>query len=168
MPALSGGMILYSSLSAKSVACNKLKVLGVSAFFFFPVLVAALTRADEFHSVTKTRWPPALSHFASSPSWVVFPDPSMPSTTNSLPGYSCGCVSVFNMTVLSRFRSIPAGLCEHAADLNPQRFSDQPFERFGLPLRRPHLELRVTGRPHLQQAVVAPVVEVDARDRLAV
>ena len=78
MPALSGGMILYSRRSAKSVACSRLNVIGVSAFFFLPVLVAALTRADEFHSVTNTRCPSALSHFASSPSWVVFPDPSIP------------------------------------------------------------------------------------------
>ena len=30
--------------------------------------VAAFTRAEEFHSVTNTRCPDALSHFASSPS----------------------------------------------------------------------------------------------------
>jgi hypothetical protein len=34
----------------------------------------------------KTGWPADLSHLASSPSCVVLPDPSMPSTTNSLPG----------------------------------------------------------------------------------
>src|SRR5919107_4821659 len=99
MPALSGGMILYRSRSAKSVACSRLNVIGVKAFFFLPVLVAALTSADEFHSVTNTRCPSALSHFASSASCVVLPDPSMPSTTNSLPGYSCGCVRLFNMGV---------------------------------------------------------------------
>src|SRR5919107_2438292 len=97
MPALSGGMILYSSRSAKSVACSRLNVIGVRAFFFLPVLVAAFTSADEFHSVTNTRWPSALSHFASSDSCVVFPDPSMPSTTNSFPGYSCGCVRLFSI-----------------------------------------------------------------------
>ena len=90
-------MMLYSSRSAKSVACSRLKVIGVSEFFFLPVLVAALTSADEFHSVTNTGWPAAISHLASSASWVVFPDPSMPSTTNSLPGYSCGVVSVLSM-----------------------------------------------------------------------
>src|SRR5437762_2683091 len=42
-------MILYSSRSAKSVACNRLNVMGVSAFFFFPAFVAAFTRADELH-----------------------------------------------------------------------------------------------------------------------
>ena len=64
-------MILYSSRSAKSVACSRLKVIGVRAFFFLPVLVAAFTSADEFHSVTKTRWPVDASHFASRLSCVV-------------------------------------------------------------------------------------------------
>src|SRR5215510_11925396 len=97
MPALSGGITLYSNRSAKSVACSRLNVIGVSEFFFLPVLVAALTRADEFHSVTKTGWPAALSHFARRASCVVFPDPSMPSTTNSFPGYSWGFVRLLSM-----------------------------------------------------------------------
>src|SRR5918996_4226583 len=97
MPALSGGMILYSRRSAKSVACSRLNVIGVRAFFFLPVLVAALTSAEEFHSVWKTGCPAFLSHFASSASCVVFPDPSMPSTTNSFPGYSCGVVRLLSM-----------------------------------------------------------------------
>src|SRR5690606_20084296 len=63
-------------------------------FFFLPALVAALTSADEFHSVTNTRWPLAVSHFASRLSCVVLPEPSMPSTTNSLPGSVWGVVSV--------------------------------------------------------------------------
>src|SRR5436190_24012283 len=114
MPALSGGMTLYSRRSAKSVACSRLNVIGVRAFFFFPVLVAALTSADEFHSVTKTRWPSATSHLASSPSCVVFPEPSIPSTTNNLPGYSWGCIRLFNIGVFAHF--------------NAQRFADQPLE----------------------------------------
>jgi hypothetical protein len=79
-------MILYKRRSAKSVACSRLNVVGVSAFFFFPDFVAALTSADEFHSVTKTRCPLAVSHLASRASCVVLPEPSMPSTTNSRPG----------------------------------------------------------------------------------
>src|SRR6476620_12278253 len=114
MPALSGGMTLYSRRSAKSVAWSRLNVIGVSAFFFLPVFVAAFTRADEFHSVTKTRWPSALSHFASSPSCVVFPEPSIPSTTNSLPGYSCGCIRLFNIGV--------------GAHLDAQRLADDALE----------------------------------------
>src|SRR5712691_6966040 len=137
MPALSGGMILYSSRSAKSVACSRLNVIGVRAFFFFPVFVAALTSADEFHSVTKTRWPSATNHFASSPSCVVFPDPSIPSTTNSLPGYSCGCIRLFNIGVFAHF--------------NAQRLADDPLERGRMALRRPQLELGIARRPHLEQ-----------------
>src|SRR5919201_3528215 len=128
-------MILYSSRSAKSVACSKLNVMGVSAFFFLPVLVAALTRADEFHSVTKTRCPSALSHFASSPSCVVLPDPSIPSTTNNLPGYSCGCVRLFSICVGAYF--------------NTKRLSHEPLERGRRSRRRPELELRIAGRSQL-------------------
>src|SRR5580704_3846780 len=97
MPALSGGMILYSSRSAKSVACKRLNVIGVSAFFFFPAFVATLTSADEFQSVTNTLRPLAASHLASRPSCVVFPEPSMPSTTNRRPGYVCGELSVLSI-----------------------------------------------------------------------
>src|SRR6476661_6896827 len=129
MPAFNGGMILYSSRSAKSVACSRLNVIGVSAFFFFPVLVAALTSADEFHSVTKTRWPSATSHFASSPSWVVFPDPSIPSTTNSLPGCSCGRIRLFNIGIFAHF--------------NAERLADDSLEWGRMALRRPQLELGV-------------------------
>src|SRR5438477_5698929 len=119
-------MILYSRRSAKSVACSRLNVIGVSAFFFLPVLVAALTSADEFHSVTNTRWPSAASHFASSPSCVVFPDPSIPSTTNSLPGYWCS-FRLFNMMV--------------PADFYADRPASQPLEGASMPLGRPVLEL---------------------------
>src|SRR6185295_3935399 len=127
-------MILYSSRSAKSVACSRLNVIGVRAFFFFPVLVAAFTRADEFHSVTKTRCPSAVNHFARSPSCVVFPEPSMPSTTNSLPGYSCGVVRLFNIRV--------------SADFNPQRLAEQPLERRRMPRGGPELELLVPQCVH--------------------
>src|SRR3954468_12564277 len=130
MPALSGGTMLYSSRSAKSVACSRLKVIGVSAFFFFPALVAAFTSADEFHSVRNTRWPEAVSHFARSPSCVVLPEPSTPSTTKSLPGYSWGLVSVFSMRCGS-------------ADLEPDRLAEHPLERDDVAVSRPELELCV-------------------------
>src|SRR5213594_2723363 len=136
MPALSGGMILYSRRSAKSVACSRLNVIGVNAFFFLPVFVAAFARADEFHSVTNTRCPSALSHFASSPSCVVLPEPSIPSTTNSLPGYSCDCVRLFSIGVRGR-------LGRDAADFDAQGFTGHPLERRRMPRRRPELELDV-------------------------
>src|SRR5215831_4903305 len=105
--------------------------MGVSAAFFFPALVAALTSADEFHSVRNTRCPSALSHLASSPSCVVFPDPSIPSTTNSLPGYSWGCVRLFSISV-----------CR----LDPERLPRHPLEGRGVPRGRPELELGVARR----------------------
>src|SRR3954470_20398490 len=107
-----------------------MNVIGVSAFFFFPVFVAAFTRADEFHSVTNTRWPSALSHFASSPSCVVLPDPSMPSTTSSFPGYSCGLVRLFNMGVSAD------GV---RAYFHVQRLAEHAFECCRMPGRRPEL-----------------------------
>src|SRR3984893_3172097 len=127
------------SRSAKSVACSRLNVIGVSAFFFLPVLAAALTSADEFHPVTTTRCPSAISHFASSPSCVVLPEPSIPSTTNSFPGYSCGFVRLFNM-------SLPA-------DFHSEGFADHALERRGLAVGRPQLQLRVAGGPHLEQRI---------------
>src|SRR6185312_1241652 len=135
MPALSGGMILYSSRSAKSVACSRLNVIGVRAFFFLPVLVAALTSADEFHSVMKTGWPADLSHFASSASCVVFPDPSMPSTTNSFPGYSCGVVRLFSMRCL--FLVLGPGHFE------PDWHVERALERRHVAMGGPQLELRI-------------------------
>src|SRR5919107_2132216 len=131
MPALSGGMILYRSRSAKSVACSRLNVIGVSEFFFLPVLVAALTRADEFHSVTRTGRPAALSHFASSASCVVFPEPSIPSTTNSFPGYSCGVVRLFN--IVRVFPHFSAG------DFKAYRRIQLTFERRDVAVGRPQL-----------------------------
>src|SRR4029078_13352898 len=124
-------MILYNGRSARSVACSRLKVIGVSEFFFLPVLVAALTRADEFHSVTTTGRPAALSHFASRASCVFFPDPSIPSTTNSFPGCSCGVVRLFSMRRL--FLVCGAGNLE--ADRQPQF----PLQRRDAPVRRPQL-----------------------------
>src|SRR3979411_1893874 len=129
MPALSGGMILYNRRSAKSVACRRLNVIGVSAFFFFPVFVAAFTRMEEFHSVTNTRCPSAVSHFASSDSCVVLPDPSIPSTTNSLPGYSCGFVRLFNIGV--------------SADFDSERLPEHLLERRGMPCGRPEFQFGI-------------------------
>src|SRR4029077_13885407 len=121
------------SRSANSVACSRLNVIGVSAFFFLPVFVAAFTRTEEFHSVTNTRCPSALSHLASSPSCVVFPEPSMPSTTNSFPGYSCGVVRLFNMF--------------YPADFDAKGLAHHTFEGRRVSQRRPLLELGVSSRP---------------------
>src|SRR3954467_7496430 len=160
MPPFRGGMMLYSSLSAKSVACSRLNVIGVNAFFFFPVFVAALTSADEFHSVTKTRCPSAVSHFASSPSCVVLPDPSIPSTTNSLPGYSCGCIRLFSISISGRFK--------RPAHLDSQRLAGEALERHRVAGGRPQFQLRVARRPQLQQIIVAAIVQLEADDCLRV
>ena len=85
---------------------------------------------------------------------MVFPEPSIPSTTNSLPGYSCGCIRLFNI-----------GVCAH---LDAQRLADDALERSGVALRRPQFEFGVAGRPHLQQRIAAAVVELEAGDRLRV
>src|SRR5262245_3744401 len=126
--------------------------MGVSAFFFLPVLVAALTSVDEFHSVTNTRWPSAISHFASNPSCVVFPEPSIPSTTNSFPGYSCGFVRLFNIGLF--------------ADFDAQRLPEHALERRQVTHRRPELEFGVACRPQLEQDVIAAIVQLDADDGL--
>src|SRR6478672_6146517 len=154
MPALSGGMILYNRRSAKSVACSRLNVIGVSAFFRFPVLVAAFTRADEFHSVTNTRCPSAVSHLASSPSCVVFPDPSIPSTTNSFPGYSCGVVRLFGIRRL--FLVIGPGHLE--ADGGFQL----AFERCDVTMRGPELQLGVAPCLQAGEVVLAARQKIDA------
>src|SRR5512141_1375143 len=139
MPALSGGMMLYSSRSAKSVACSRLNVIGVSAFFFLPAFVAAFTSAEEFHSVWKTGWPAALSHFARSASCVVFPDPSIPSTTNSFPGYAWGVVRLFNMRTVILFVA--------SGDFEAERALQHLDERPGVPLGGPELQLGVAAGP---------------------
>src|SRR6185503_6378666 len=153
MPALSGGIILYSSRSAKSVAWSRLNVIGVRAFFFLPVLVAALTRADEFHSVWKTGCPAALSHFASSPSCVVFPEPSIPSTTNSFPGYSCGVVGRFSMPLL-----LDRGL--QRAELESNGLAEHLLQRLRMPVGGPELQFRVASRAHSRHVVIGTRVEV--------
>src|SRR6476469_1036029 len=128
--------MLERSLSAKSVACSMLNVIGVSAFFFFPALVAAFTSADEFHSVMKTGWPADLSHFASSASCVVFPDPSMPSTTKSFPGYSCGVVRLFSM----RCAFLLLGLLAAARHFEAQGPLQHFLEWLAVAVRRPQFQ----------------------------
>src|SRR5688500_8754908 len=144
--------MLYSRRSAKSVACSKLKVVGVREFFFFPIFVAAFTSADEFHSVTNTRRPAALNHLASNASCVVFPDPSMPSTTNSFPGYSCGVLRLFSIRGSTR------------ADAN--RFSQRAFQRRYLTLGGPELQLGVARCSKFDEIFFTAIVQLHARDGL--
>src|SRR5688572_23506800 len=146
--------MLYSRRSAKSVACSKLKVVGVREFFFFPIFVAAFTRADEFHSVTNTRSPAALSHLASSASCVVFPDPSMPSTTNSLPGYSCGVPRLFSIRSSTRAQSDRISQCEH--------------ERRRLRMTGSLVEFGLVRCAELDETFLAAIVDFETSGRLRV
>src|SRR3954471_14244942 len=143
--------------------------MGVSAFFFLPAFVAAFTSAEEFHSVMKTGCPAALSHFASSASCVVFPDPSMPSTTKSFPGYSCGVVRLFSMWwtffLLPPPPSRGRGASRH---LEAQRALEDLLERGGVPVRGPQLELRVARGAQPDHVGVPLRHEVERRDDLRV
>src|SRR5229473_94109 len=103
-------MICRSQRSAKSAACNNENVVGVSSRRCLPRRVADFTSGEEFHSVKCNRYPPISSQRFSRYSCVLLPDPSVPSTTISAPGYArlgtglpgCGRV-VFAGSVLGGF-----------------------------------------------------------------
>src|SRR5207302_1106051 len=59
-------------------------------FFFLPRLVVSRTSGDEFHSLKATamRW--ERSHWLNKDSCVDLPEPSIPSTTMSLPRWRFG------------------------------------------------------------------------------
>src|SRR3954465_16085951 len=78
----------------------------------------------------------------------------MPSTTNSLPGYSCGCVRLFSICV--------------AADFDAKRLPRQSFERRAMTSRGPELELGVARGSQLQEIVFAPIVKLEPGDGLGV
>jgi hypothetical protein len=52
------------------------------------------------------------------------------------------------------------------ADGDAERLPEERLERGGVPHGRPQLELRVAGRADLEQGVLAPIVQIDARDAL--
>ena len=62
----------------------------MNMFFFLPRLVVSRTSGDEFHSLNATAMHCACSHWLSKASCVDFPEPSMPSTTISLPRWRLG------------------------------------------------------------------------------
>src|SRR5579884_3491703 len=64
----------------------RLNVVGVSNSRFLPLLVALLTRSDEFHSLKKTLSPCNSSQRLSRKIWVDLPEPSSPSTAIRRPG----------------------------------------------------------------------------------
>src|SRR5438270_2739389 len=81
-------MICRSQRSAKSAAWSSEKVVGVSNRRCLPRRVADFTKGDEFHSVKCSRYPPISSHRFNRYSCVLLPEPSVPSTTISAPGYA--------------------------------------------------------------------------------
>src|SRR5687767_9716609 len=82
-------MMWRSLRSAKSVAWIRLNVIGVSMRFFLPRRVTSRTSGDEFHSLKYVPYPSDCSHVCSNASWVLLPEPSMPSTTKRRPGNDC-------------------------------------------------------------------------------
>jgi hypothetical protein len=52
------------------------------------------------------------------------------------------------------------------ADGDAERLPDERLERGGVPCGRPQLKFRVAGRADLEQGVLAPIVQIDARDAL--
>src|ERR1700726_2656530 len=81
-------MICRSQRSAKSAAWSKENVVGVSSRLCFPRRVADFTSGEEFHSVKCSRYPPISSQRFSKYNCVLLPEPSVPSTTISAPGYA--------------------------------------------------------------------------------
>jgi len=47
------------------------------------------------------------------------------------------------------------------ADLDVKRLAEQACERFGVAGGGPQLELRVAARAHLEQCVLAPIVQFE-------
>src|SRR5712692_7843457 len=85
-PACSAGMIWLYVRLAKSAAWMRLNDIGDSNCMRLPRRVVPLTIGDEFHSLKMTRYPWLTSHLRSRSSWVLLPEPSMPSTMISRPG----------------------------------------------------------------------------------
>src|SRR5438552_13125298 len=118
-----------------------LNVVGVRRSFFLPRRTARRTSSDEFHSVKNTLCPRASSQRCSSEICVDLPEPSMPSTMISFPGYGCRTDRPFIPSLLYLQAHV------HVEDL---------LEDVGLAACRPQLELRVvTARAHADLDVLA-------------
>jgi hypothetical protein len=89
----------------------------------------------------------------------------MPSTTNSLPGYSCGVVRLVSMR--ERFLVIADGVIADG-DFETNRFAEHAFERRDVAVRRPHLELGIAGGAEPGQVVVGAWIEIDSGQGLRV
>src|SRR4051794_6133609 len=80
--------------SAKSVAWMRLKVVGVNISFLLPRRVVCRTSGEEVHSLKATAYPCDRSQWLRRESWVDLPEPSIPSTTMSLPRWRFGASRV--------------------------------------------------------------------------
>src|SRR5688572_22733617 len=76
----------------------------------------------------------------------------MPSTTNSLPGYSCGVLRLF---------SIRGGSGAQA-----NRFAQRPLEGLDLTLSGPEFELGVARRAQFDEKFLSAIVQLDAAHHL--
>src|SRR6266853_1919419 len=92
-------------------------------FFFLARRVVSRTSGDEFHSLNATAISWDRSHWDSSANWVDFPDPSIPSTTISLPLERLGTSSGIRQgrpSPIILWDSAPYGRGSVSADSEPR------------------------------------------------
>jgi hypothetical protein len=96
----------------RSAAWIRLKVEGVTSRSRLPRELVRCTSGDEFHSVNTARWPSLRSRLCSRSSCVPFPEPSIPSTTSSLPGSGIpsGNVAIGAFYLVPRLREVSLSL----------------------------------------------------------
>src|ERR1039457_5942700 len=105
--------------SAKSVQWIRLNVVGGKISVLLPRRVVSRTSGEEFHSLNATAKPCERSQWLNRESWVDFPEPSMPSTTMSLPRYRFGTKSDINVCYRRPFYSDAAAVVLHRAQPPP-------------------------------------------------
>src|ERR1039457_463193 len=105
--------------SAKSVQWIRLNVVGGKISVLLPRRVVSRTSGEEFHSLNATAKPCERSQWLNRESWVDFPEPSMPSTTMSLPRYRFGTKSDINVCRCRPFYRDAATIVLQRADVGP-------------------------------------------------
>src|ERR1039458_5373526 len=115
----------------------RLNVVGVNISFFLPRRVVSRTSGEEFHSLNATAKPCERSQWLNRESWVDFPEPSMPSTTMSLPRYRFGTKSDINVCRCRSFYRDAATIVLQRADVGP---GFQPAAGFPAGVVRPSLD----------------------------
>src|SRR6185503_3759438 len=120
--------------SARSAACSSENEVGENRCLFLPRLVVCRTTGEEFHSVKATRYPRLTSHLCSRSSWVLLPEPSMPSTIKSFPR---SAVPSGNVAIVS------------STGRNIQLAVERGLEECRIPLRFPNFHARIRSGSHL-------------------